>query len=60
MKKLICISFFITFSCVLLHAQDLPGGQIEVIKDFEVRLVEAKKIRIVPQPTPLDSNVRRY
>ena len=44
----------------MLLAQDLPGGQIEVIKDFEVRLVEAKKIRIVPQPTALDSTVRRY
>lgn len=51
--------------CVLsglsLAAQtELPTGQIEVIKGFEVRLTETTKIKIVPQPVPVDSNVRRY
>jgi hypothetical protein len=45
---------------LLIAQEQLPSGQIEVIKDFEVRLTEAKKIRIVPQPTPLDSATRRY
>jgi len=45
----------------ILQAQDeLPTGKIEVVKDFEVRLTETKKIRIVPLPVPVDSNVRHY
>lgn len=39
---------------------DLPIGKIEVIKDFEVRITETKKIRIIPQPIPIDSTVRLY
>lgn len=59
MKNL--FSILLTFSSLSLIAQtDLPTGQIEVVKDFEVRLTETKKIRIVPQPVPVDSNVRRY
>ena len=52
----------ILFNTLLLSAQDktLPSGQIEVIKDFEVRLTEAKKIRIVPQPIAVDSSYRKY
>lgn len=45
---------------ILMGQTELPPGQIEVIKDFEVRLTETRKIRIVPQPVPLDSSVRRY
>jgi hypothetical protein len=51
----------ISLSTLTLNGQtELPTGKIEVIKDFEVRLTETKKIRIVPQPAPLDSSVRRY
>lgn len=55
-------TFFLLFVAGWMTAQDqpLPSGQIEVIKDFEVRLTEAKKIRIVPQPISLDSTSRRY
>ncbi len=45
---------------LLIGQTELPGGQIEVIKDFEVRLTETKKIRMVPQPVPVDSSVRRF
>ena len=38
----------------------LPSGKIEVVKDFEVRLAESQKIRIVPQPVQIDSAVRKY
>jgi hypothetical protein len=48
------------FCNVILTAQELPSGQIEVIKDFEVRLTEAKKIRIVPQPVTFDTSLRRF
>jgi hypothetical protein len=40
--------------------KELPTGQIEVIKDFEVRLMETKKIKIIPQPIALDSTSRIY
>jgi hypothetical protein len=58
----IATTFFLLFIATWIRAQDqpLPSGQIEVIKDFEVRLTEAKKIRIVPQPISLDSTSRRY
>jgi hypothetical protein len=59
MKNIILlIAVFCTYS--LLAQTDLPTGKIEVVKDFEVRLTETKKIRIVPQPVPLDSAVRQY
>ncbi len=55
--------YIITFSIITssIFAQgDLPTGQIEVIKDFEVRLLETKKISIIPQPIALDSTMRSY
>jgi hypothetical protein len=55
--SLIAYSLFIGQS---LMAQDLPTGRIEVIKDFEVRLTETRKIRIVPQPIALDTTARVY
>ncbi len=54
-------SILITFCTFSATAQnELPTGQIEVIKDFEVRLVETKKIKIIPPPVAIDSTVRRY
>ncbi len=58
--RILTIYFFLFFGGLLSAQDQLPSGQIEVIKAFEVRLTEAKKIRIVPQPTPLDSATRRY
>ncbi len=55
------LSLLLLLGTVWLHAQnDLPDGQIEVIKGFEVTLTKSTKIRIVPQPIQLDSSVRRY
>ncbi|MDQ3015946.1 MAG: hypothetical protein M3R25_04380 [Bacteroidota bacterium] len=51
---------FVLFSICLYGQNELPTGQIEVIKDFEVRLVETKKIKIIPAPVGIDSTVRRY
>jgi hypothetical protein len=59
MRFLIIIgSLFFSFSAFAQN--DLPTGQIEVIKDFEVRLMEVRKIRIVPSPVAIDSTVRHY
>ncbi|HEY3385354.1 MAG TPA: hypothetical protein VGK46_02525, partial [Saprospiraceae bacterium] len=55
------LTISIVFLSFAIHAQTtLPSGKIEVVKDFEVRLVETRKIRIVPQPVPVDSTVRKY
>ncbi len=55
MKNIILlIAVLSSFS--LIAQTDLPTGKIEVVKDFEVRLTETNKIRIVPQPVPLDSS----
>jgi hypothetical protein len=59
MKAIFSIILF--FGAVSLQAQnDLPDEQIEVIKGFEVKLATSSKIKIVPQPTQLDSSVRHY
>lgn len=53
--------FILTLLVVKSYGQtELPTGRIEVVKDFEVRLTETKKIRIVPQPVAVDSSIRRY
>ncbi|HZV68047.1 MAG TPA: hypothetical protein VFG10_00810 [Saprospiraceae bacterium] len=54
------IIFLFLLTNSIFAQEDLPTGQIEVIKDFEVRLLETKKIRIIPQPIALDSAMRRY
>ena len=59
MKHLLILA--ITLLAVSSYGQtELPTGRIEVVKDFEVRLTETKKIRIVPQPVAVDSSIRRY
>lgn len=54
------IIFFFLLSVSVIAQNDLPTGKIEVVKDFEVRLTETKKIRIVPQPLAPDTTVRKY
>ena len=59
MKHLLILAM--TLLAVSSYGQsELPTGRIEVVKDFEVRLTETKKIRIVPQPVAVDSSIRRY
>jgi len=58
--RLIHILFIFLLTNSIFAQEELPTGQIEVIKDFEVRLLETKKIRIIPQPITLDSAMRRY
>lgn len=60
MIKGISILFFLFLALTVSSQNELPTGQIEVIKDFEVRLAEAKKIRIVPEPVVIDTSVRIY
>ena len=51
--------FFIS-AAYLMAQTELPKGQIEVVKDFEVRLMETKKIRIIPHPIIIDSTSRQF
>lgn len=41
-------------------AQELPGEQIEVIKDFDARLVDARKLPLRPKLPPPDTTVKEY
>lgn len=59
MRNALTISLIFTALCIQAQTE-LPTGKIEVIKDFEVRLTETQKIKIVPQPVAVDSSVRRY
>ena len=59
MRTIFC--FILLLGVIGLQAQnDLPDEKIEVIKGFDVKLAESAKIKIVPQPIPVDSSVRRY
>jgi len=54
------LSLLVLPSGLLFAQATLPDGQIEVIKDFEVRLVETPKVRIRPEAIPLDTVARTY
>lgn len=39
---------------------ELPGEEVEVIKDFDARLIDARKLRIQPQLPPIDTTSASY
>lgn len=41
-----------------LLAQDLPGGEVDVVKSFDARLLETDKIDVRPELPPLDTITR--
>ncbi len=43
----------------LLAQDDLPSGEVDVIKSFDARLGSAERVLVRPELPPLDSNVRR-
>jgi hypothetical protein len=46
--------------CFCLSAQDdLPSGQVDVVKSFEARLAEANRVNVRPELPPLDTVARR-
>ena len=59
--KLLFILFFCcTFGLTNLHAQtDLNTDQVEVIKNFDARLLDAERINISPQLPTLDTATRK-
>jgi hypothetical protein len=43
----------------LLCAQNLPTEQVDVIRDFEARLIDREKFNVSPELPPLDTSARR-
>ncbi len=63
MNRSIHCLFFLSFICcsLSLKAQepDLPGGEVDVIKSFDARLLESERFAIDPTLPPLDTAVQR-
>lgn len=59
-KVLLFISLFISSSFILSAQNELPAENIEVIKDFDARLIDSKKLKIQPKLPPIDTAKRSY
>ncbi len=54
------IFFFMTLALASVQAQkDLPTETVEIIKDFEVRLLETEKLDMTPQLPPVSNEVKK-
>ncbi len=57
----------ITFAALLatllpiavLAQKDIPSGQVDVVRNFDARLLETERIRVRPELPPLDTTTRR-
>lgn len=56
--RLFALIFAVALGLPALQAQDLPGGEVDVIKSFDARLLETDKINIRPELPPLDTITR--
>ena len=55
-RKIFLLSFLFALVSTLLSAQDeLPTGQVEVIKSFEAQLAESEKKSLMPELPPVDT-----
>ncbi len=45
--------------CFPASAQDLPGESVNIIKDFDARLLESNKLNVTPTLPALDTNTQR-
>ena len=55
-------SFFALFSTATFAQpgnDDLPSEEVEIIKDFEAKLIEAEKLTVDPELPPLDTSQRK-
>ena len=58
-KNIISI-FVILLLPILLQAQpDLPTGEVEIIKNFDARLLDTEKLKVKPVLPPLDTTSKR-
>ena len=54
--KIFCLTIFLFFSLTgVAQPPDLPDDEVEVIKDFEARLVDAEKLGLTPELPPNDT-----
>jgi hypothetical protein len=59
-KVLFILSIFISSSCILSAQRELQSENIEVIKDFDARLIDTRKLKIQPKLPPIDTAKRTY
>ncbi|MCB0661587.1 MAG: hypothetical protein KDC24_02515 [Saprospiraceae bacterium] len=63
MKNLIRYSFALlamaSFSIGAIAQEDLPSGEVDVIKNFDARLLDAEILRVDPQLPPADTTTKR-
>ena len=60
MKKISIILLVIFYRIFSFGQQDLPVDVIQVVKDFDARLIEAEKIKVNPEVTPTDASPIKY
>jgi hypothetical protein len=59
--KFLALSVCFLFTLSAVQAQsDLPSEKIEVVKNFDARLIEAQKLHIRPKPLEIDTTSRHY
>lgn len=60
MKKIALFAFLFWASAPILFAQkDLPTESVNIVKDFDARLLESTKIDVPPMLPPLDTSTKR-
>ncbi len=61
MRRLLFILLIALVSFSISQAQDpnLPGGEVDIVKEFEARLGDAERFQLQPELPPLDTSVRR-
>jgi hypothetical protein len=59
--KMLALSICLAYSFGITQAQsDLPSEKIEVVKDFDARLIEAQKLILRPKSLEVDTTQRYY
>ncbi len=53
------ITCFLFATAILYGQDDLPTGEVDVVRSFEARLGDAERVRIQPILPPLDTSVRQ-
>ncbi|MEL6922862.1 MAG: hypothetical protein AAFO94_02365 [Bacteroidota bacterium] len=59
MKYITALSILFLPFLLLAQPDDLPGGEVEVIKNFDARLLDTEKVKIKPDLPPLDTSTQR-
>ena len=60
MKKYILILFLVSPIALIQAQQNLPGSVVQVVKDFDAKLIETEKIKVNPDIPSTDTSKIRY